>query len=325
MVTNNNKNKILYLEPEEVITNRKSFRILVVDDEEIIRSLFRDVLEDKGYQVVLAPNGEEAIERLKETPFDLVITDIRMPGIDGMEVLRRSKAKYPEIDIIIITGYASVETAVEAMKLGAADYLTKPLNIDQIRIIVDKTLQRRELQKRAQEAEYYKELSKLDSLTGLFNHSVIHQLLEAEVARAGRYKYNLSLLMIDIDHFKHYNDTYGHPVGDQILKEFVDLLKKSCRSYDLVGRYGGEEFCIIAPQTDKKEAALLGERLVETVGKANLLGNGSLPLINITISIGIATYPIDALDKTTLLIKADQALYQAKSLGRNRVGVSGQE
>jgi len=300
-------------------SKEKGLRVLVVDDEEVIRVLFRDVLEDMGYRVRVAANGESAIKVLEEEPFDLIITDIRMPGIDGMELLRISKENYPEIDVIIITGYASVETAVEAMKLGAIDYLTKPLNIDQIRIIVDKVVERRELQQRAREAEYYKELSRLDSLTGIFNHTVIHQLLEAEIARAERYGLNLSLLMVDIDHFKRYNDTYGHPVGDQILRELVALLRRSCRSSDLIGRYGGEEFCIIAPQTDKMEALLLGERLVETVSKAEFLIKGPEELsLNITISVGIASYPQDATDKETLLLRADKALYRAKHLGRNR-------
>jgi len=307
---------------DKVELARLPARILVVDDEEIILDLFREVLEAEGYRVWTACNGEEAIEKVKTMPFDLILSDMKMPGIDGLELLERGKEIDPEIDVIIITGYASVETAVKAMRLGAADYLTKPLNNELIKIIIAKTLEKREVQRVAKEAQYYKELSRLDSMTGLFNHQALHNLLEAEVARAERHGHSVSLLMLDIDHFKQYNDTYGHPAGDALLKELTGLLKGSCRFYDLIARYGGEEFSVIAPETSKAEAVLLGKRLSEAVEKTRFSGRGTMPKSRITISVGIATYPVDAHNKEALVIKADQALYRAKSSGRNKTCVA---
>lgn len=322
MLTAGNNYSNIFERQDEVGSGRPPAKILIVDDEEIVLELFRDVLEDEGYKVWAVSSGEEAVEKLKEISFDLIISDIRMPGMDGLELLQRSKEIDPEVEVIIVTGYASVETAVKAMKLAAADYLTKPLNIELVRIVVAKNLEKREVQRLAKEAQYYKELSRLDSMTGLFNHQTLHHLLEAEVSRARRHGQNVSLYMLDIDNFKQYNDTYGHPAGDVLLKELASLLRKSCRFYDLIARYGGEEFSIIAPETSKAEAILLGNRLAEIVENTGFPGSGSMPEANITISIGIATYPGDALNKEELIMRADQALYRAKSSGRNKTCVA---
>lgn len=291
--------------------------ILIVDDEDFICDLFQDILEEEGYKIETASNGEEAFEKASKIRFDLIISDIVMPGMDGMELLQRLKEMGTESEVIIITGYGSIETAVKAIKLGAADYLTKPLNVDLIRIIVTKTLQKREVQKLADEAQYYKELSRLDSMTGLFNHQAFHNLLEAEISRAARQGHNLSLLMLDIDNFKQYNDTYGHLAGDALLKKVSNLLRTACRSYDLIARYGGDEFSVIAPETNKTDAGLLAKRLAYIGESRRFLTGESMPGPNISLSIGIATYPVDASTKNTLVIKADQALYQAKSSGKN--------
>jgi diguanylate cyclase (GGDEF)-like protein len=303
---------------EEISSVKRPAKILIVDDEEFVRDLFRDVLEDEEYEIMTACDGKEALGKIKKQTFDMIISDISMPGMDGLELLQKTKEMDPDIEVIIITGYASVETAIKAMRLGAADYLAKPLNIDLIKIIVAKTLEKSQLERVAKKAQYYKELSRLDSMTGLFNHQTLHHLLEAEVARAQRHGHNVSLLMLDIDKFKKYNDTYGHPAGDILLKELANLLRRSCRFYDLIARYGGEEFSIIAPETSKAETILLGNRLTDIIEKTEFPGSGSLNKAHITISIGIATYPEDAPNKEELIMKADQALYQAKSSGRNK-------
>jgi diguanylate cyclase (GGDEF)-like protein len=300
-------------------------RVLIVDDEEVIRQLLTDVLCDAGYQVETAACGEDAILKLRDNRYDFVITDMMMPGIGGVQVVETVKQLDPETEVIVMTGYASLNTAVECMKLGAADYLTKPVNIDEIRIRLQHMLEKRRLQQVAKEVEFYKELSRTDGLTQLYNHKFFHQLLATEVSRAQRYARSVSLLMIDVDHFKNYNDMNGHPMGDSALQKVAWLLSECSRSPDSVCRYGGEEFAVIAPETDKAGGLLLGERLRKRVAETPFDKAEAMPLGKLTISIGAASLPEDAATKPELIEKADQALYRAKASGRNCVVGAGSQ
>ncbi|MBM4078925.1 MAG: diguanylate cyclase [Planctomycetes bacterium] len=299
-------------------------RILVVDDEEIMRSVLTDVLGARGHQVTSCSSAESALILLGQTSFDLVITDIVMPKMDGIELLRRAKALAPDSDFIVITAYASIETAVQSMQLGAADYITKPFNADQIRIVVDKTLYRRSLERFARERAYYEQLSRIDGLTGVLNHRAFHQVLDSEVGRSGRYGHELSLIMIDVDDFKAYNDTYGHQAGDGVLKQLAQIFRLYTRNSDYVARYGGEEFCIALTETGRKGTVILARRLIEIV--ANTKFNESLirDAKRVTISAGVASLPTDATNKDELLRKADRALYAAKAAGKNMLCVHGE-
>ncbi len=299
--------------------------ILVVDDEEIMRGFLRDVLVGEDYQVDVAPTGEEAVDKVSRKRYDLVITDIKMPGIDGMGVLEQVKEFNPTTEVVVMTGYASLESAVESMKMGAADYITKPFNIDQIRIVVAKTLERRRLKQKAQDEEFYKHLSRTDGLTDLYNQRFFHKLLESEISRAKRFRQSLCLLMLDIDNFKVYNDTNGHPAGDQALKRLAWILNKSVRSCDIVARYGGEEFVVIAPQTDLEGGKILATRLNRLVREAKFVKEEVLPQGRLTVSIGVASFPDQASDKRNLIERSDQALYQAKAGGRDKVYIYGEK
>lgn len=296
-------------------------RILVVDDEETLRSFIGNVLKDEGYEVTEASSGEEALEKVKQISFDLMLTDVKMSGIDGIQLLKMVKHIDMDCIVIVMTGYASVETSVEAMKSGAADYITKPFNIDQIKIVVSKTLEKRRLERESREGEFYKELSRIDGLTGLYNHRHFHQLLESEIARSIRYNHPLSLIMLDIDYFKTYNDLNGHPAGDMVLEKIAWVIKQSIRTCDLAARYGGEEFAIIVPETDKEGAAVLARRLGKLVEETQFDREQVQPGGKLTVSLGLASYPLDAIEKKDLIEKADQALYQAKESGRNRLVV----
>jgi diguanylate cyclase (GGDEF)-like protein len=307
--------------PEE----RQPTRILVVDDEQIMRDFLREVLSDEGYRVDLAASGREAVEMMTADRYDIVITDIVMPELDGLGVVAAAKDLPYDVDVVVMTGYASMETAVESMKLGAADYITKPFNIDQIRIIVSNAVRERALKKQAAEGEFYKELSRKDGLTDLYNHRFFHQLLETEVSRARRYNRVVSLLMMDIDNFKRYNDSHGHPAGDIALKRLALLLGQSSRGCDFVARYGGEEFAIIAPEAAPDAARRMAERILTLVAESPFDGEDVMPGGRLTISIGVASFPMQASDKCELVERADQALYRAKALGRNRVVVYGDE
>jgi len=309
----------------EDVKDMESSFILVVDDEEIMRSFLQDVLAGEGYQVDGAPTGEEAVNKASRKRYDLVITDIKMPGIDGMGVLSQVKELSPTTEVVVMTGYASLESAVESMKMGAADYITKPFNIDQIRIVVAKTLERRRLKQKAEDEEFYKHLSRTDGLTDLYNQRFFQQLLESEVSRAKRFRQSLCLLMLDIDNFKVYNDTNGHLAGDQALKQLAWILNKSVRSCDMVARYGGEEFVVIAPQTDLEGGKILATRLNRLVREAKFDKEKVLPQGRLTVSIGVASFPEQATDERSLIERSDQALYQAKAGGRDEVCIYGEK
>jgi two-component system cell cycle response regulator len=292
-------------------------RILVVDDEEVVCRFLKRVLDGHGHQVEVCHGGREAIARLEDDSFDLVITDLKMPGVDGIDVLRKAKELDPLCEVVVITAYASVESAVEVMKLGAYDYISKPFNVDRIRIVVDKALEKRRLLRAAGERDFYKRLSQLDGLTEVYNRRTFEELLTAEISRADRFRRPLSLLMADLDHLKVVNDRFGHQVGDEVLKGAARRLKRSVRNCDAVARYGGDEFAIILVETGKSDAMTTAHRLNRlmkaSTAEAGTPGGEDGRVM--TISIGVASYPTDARARDELVRRADQALYEAKAQG----------
>ncbi len=292
-------------------------RILVVDDEEVVCRFLKRVLDGSRREVQVCNGGQEAIARLENESFDLVITDLKMPGVDGMAVLARAKQLDPLCEVVVITAYASVESAVEVMKLGAYDYISKPFNVDRIRLVVDKALEKRRLLQAAGERDFYKRLSQLDGLTEVYNRRTFEQLLSSEISRADRFRRPLSLLMVDLDHMKALNDRLGHQAGDKVLKEAAWALMRSVRNCDAVSRYGGDEFAIILVETGKTDALTTANRLADAMRTARVdqgeeLRKEAHPM---TVSVGVASYPTDAKAKEELIRKADQALYEAKSRG----------
>lgn len=293
--------------------------ILVVDDEEIIQEVMRDLLKSLGYEVDTESNGEAALAQIKSKQYAVVFADIRMSRMDGLEFLRRVKHLKPELDVVMMTGYATVDTAVEAMKLGALDFITKPFHPDHIGIVAARAIERQALKRQAEEVEYYKRISLTDGLTELYNHSYFLELLGIELSRSKRNKRSFCLLMIDVDDFKSYNDSLGHPAGNEALKFLAWLLKHHARMSDIVCRYGGEEFSIILPETGRAEGKTVAERLHRTVEKTEFAGQETMPSGNLTISVGLACYPDDAKSADELILNADQALYKAKRQGKNQL------
>ena len=284
-------------------------KVLVVDDEEIICTLFAAMLGHYGrYHVVTTTDGRQVIDILRREPVDVMLLDMSMPAISGLDVLRQVTQAFEELPVIIVTGHGSIEIAVESMQAGAADFVTKPVPAAVLHLRIQKALEHARTRR----------LASTDGLTQVYNHRTFQERLGQEIARANRYSRPLSLLMIDVDHFKLYNDTYGHPQGDIVLQDLARLLQEMSRTSDTVARYGGEEFAIILPETDSVSAQKIGERLREQVERYAFPGKEHMPGGTLTVSIGVATYA-SIHSKDDLLQAADMALYTAKRAGRNRV------
>lgn len=478
--------------------------ILIVDDEEAVLTLIADVLTEEGYGVTAVTSGREALAKANEQRYDLLVADLRMPDVDGMEVVRTVKGLRPETEVIIVTGYGSLDSAVEAMRRDVYDYITKPVPIERIRTSVRNALAKQalasenqdlirqlqghqaQLEERVRQAtqalerrveellalndiasvitstidlkemlslivqrvnrviggeatsllldrergdlvfhvvsggegdevrpfqlklgegiagwvaqkgkpllvpdvsqcpHHYRgvdqatgfvtrsvlcaplivkeevigvievinkvegeftendlrlltsaallsaeaienarlfqraqDLAITDGLTGLYNHRHFHQLLEAEMKRAKRYRRFVALVMLDLDRFKEVNDAYGHQTGDRVLESLAEILRHQARDTDHVARYGGEEFAIILPEASEKEAAAMAERIRQAVENHEFTVNPHR--IKLTVSLGVASSFAEEETKDDLIRKADHALYEAKRRGRNRV------
>ncbi len=308
------------LEPHEAPPHGAEASVAIVDDEAPIRMVMAQVLVREGYRVEAFASAEELLDVLGEArSFDLIFLDLRLPDMQGEEALYRIKQNGSDADVIIMTGYSSVESAVTCMKAGAGDYMPKPFNAEYMRLVAKRVLHRRELERKAIERDVFEKLSKTDGLTGIYNYRFLQELLDVEIERVKRYGSELSLLMIDIDDFKHYNDHCGHPAGDEALCRVADIMTRSARACDYVARYGGEEFAMVLTETGKQGAITCANRVRVAVMEADFADKAAQPLGMFSISVGLAACPEDALEKAEIVRRADDALYQAKGLGKNCV------
>jgi diguanylate cyclase (GGDEF)-like protein len=326
--------------------------MLVVDDLPGNRMLLKHILEASGFKnVLLAESAQEAFSVLgmngeaKTTEVDLVLMDVMMPGIDGIEACRRVKAapEYAETPVIMITALNEVETLEDAFQAGAVDYITKPINQVELQVRVHAALalkyamdERRrreaELERRERELlelarlleetnERLRHLSTLDGLTGITNRRRVMEVLDQEWRRSARDRSWLSLVMIDVDYFKAYNDTCGHQAGDDTLWMVANSLKRGLqRPADTVGRYGGEEFVVVLPETPLEGAIKVVEMLRRGIEELRIPHPASQASSFVTISLGVASYIAGKdLAVPSLVSAADRALYQAKAAGRNKM------
>ncbi len=293
-------------------------KILVVDDEQDICTLISGFLSGEGYTVITAQNGEEGLRLFKEESPDLVITDIKMPGRNGIDLLRDIKTADSTMDVIVLTGHSDELTAIDCLHCGAYDYLLKPLEeMDLLLASIQRAIQKRRLEARnLQLVKKLEEMAIRDPLTGIYNHRHLHTCLSEEIARSLRYEHPFSIMMIDIDRFQKVNDTFGHLVGDFVLKRLVRLLEERMRLTDTIFRYGGEEFIILLPETEKNKAMRVADRLLDAIRNYTFDCDGHR--VQITISIGSAMFPEEARDISTLVGLADRRLYRAKKMGRDR-------
>jgi two-component system cell cycle response regulator len=303
-------------------------RILIVDDHEDNVEVIRARLETRGYHIESACDGEEALERVRRAPPDLILLDVMMPRIDGMEVVRRIKSdeSLPFIPIIMQTALDTVQHKVEGLDAGADDYVTKPINFAELEARMKSMLRIKMLQDeltRANEqlARVNDELRRLavtDALTGLHNRRNVELLLRDMFEHSVRLHEPLACAMFDLDHFKSVNDSYGHQAGDAVLQQLAGILKTSAREIDKVGRYGGEEFIVLLPGTVLDAAVTFAERTRQQVESHTFTFEGGS--LRRTISCGVAAFPHPRIVHREALVKAaDDALYVAKELGRNRV------
>lgn len=296
--------------------------ILIIDDSKLARQQVIDILKEKSLFkfVYEAGDGIEGFKTALNRPIDLILCDVEMPGMDGFKFLRmmNSREELQDIPIIMLTGREDSETKVRGLEEGASDYVTKPFDPAEMIARVKVQLKIKSLQDKLKKSnQMLLELSHTDPLTGLNNRRFMMEGLAREFERSQRKNAPLSMIMIDIDHFKTINDTYGHQKGDAVLQGLAALLKQHLRQYDTAARYGGEEFALILPETGIEEAAQVAERLRQATEK---LIFEDLSQLRMTASFGIATTPADTVQSLDDLIReADYALYNAKRAGRNRV------
>jgi diguanylate cyclase (GGDEF)-like protein len=296
-------------------------KILIADDDPVSSRLLDRLLVKWGYEVIAAHDGSEAWEVLQaENAPRVALLDWIMPGIDGLEICRRVRARssQPYVYIMLLTANDKVGNLVEGLESGADDYLTKPFHPQELRARLRVGLRMLDLESRLVEArESLRFKASHDSLTTIWNRGAIIEMLERELSRARRDGSSVGILLADIDHFKKVNDTRGHLVGDEVLRAVTGRLKGEVRSYDSVGRYGGEEFLILLPGCDSPKLTAKAERLVKVVERSSI--GTSTGTVAVTISIGgVASGDCPHADVNKLLLAADTALYRAKVSGRNR-------
>jgi two-component system, cell cycle response regulator len=318
-------------------------KVLIVDDDKVNVLLVREGLSSFGFRFLEAHDGSVALSLIREHRPDLMVLDVEMPGLSGVEICRIVKANQGEngfgfIPVILMTARHG-GSKVEGLELGADDYLVKPFNMLELAARVksmlrlkglhDQVLEKnRELDRANRELDQKRqellELSRTDALTGLYNRRYFEERLAEEFMRSHRYRNPLTCVMVDVDHFKRLNDTYGHPFGDQVLVRVAKVVRGALREVDFLARYGGEELVALLPETDAREAQVAAERVrkaIEDIVMSQLDPSVQVAAgLKCTASLGTATFPVDSITAADGLIRsADEALYAAKQGGRNRV------
>jgi two-component system chemotaxis response regulator CheY len=290
-------------------------RILVVEDEPHLSQLVTDILEAEGYVVIAVGTGGEAEAVLERVKPDLVLLDIMLPDADGLILCSQIQARWPA-PVIMVSATKRERDRILSLRLGADDFIAKPFDLEELKVRL-RAGQRiiglqQELERRALQ----------DSLTGVLNRGAINQALDIELRRRSRTQLPAAVVMVDVDHFKQVNDTHGHAVGDDVLKEVARRMAAALRPYDALGRFGGEEFLIVLPDCSPASACEVAERVRSAVAAspAAVSGTGSGVAVAVTVSLGVAC--IESHSQETghsLMNRADAAMYRAKTTGRNRV------
>ncbi len=302
-------------------------RILLVEDNKTQAKIISNCLAKNGYEIVNVDSGMSAIKAAKSEKIDIVLLDLVLPDIDGNEVCRWLKLNYDTktIPIIMLTVKGESSDKVAGLEAGADDYLQKPFDENELNARIYARLrvksQQDELQQMNRQLETMltrvETLATMDSLTGLFNRRRFESIMSNEFKKCQRYLHPLSCMMIDIDHFKEINDTFGHQAGDEVLREVARNIQGCIREVDTLARWGGEEFVVLSPNTTKENAVRAAERILKSISTHRFSAIGARMM---TVSIGVAGIPDPQIETTEKLIHAaDLAMYAAKRKGRARV------
>ena len=312
----------LALAAERIREAEHPIKVLAAEDNPVFQSMLANLLSKWGYQPLLARDGNQAWEALQQPDGpQLAILDWMMPGLNGVEICRgvRAAGREPYVYILMLTSRSDSHDLIEGMDAGADDYLTKPFRAHELRVRLRAGRRILELQQQLLAArEALRKQATHDCLTGLLNRGGILGELRRELARAARENHPISVLMVDLDCFKQVNDTYGHAAGDLVLREAARRMLEAARSYDSVGRYGGEEFLVVLPGCDGESAVGQAERIRESFAAAPFAAGAEEIPLTCSIGVGSRAHPCEA-DSDVVLCEADEALYRAKAHGRNRV------
>ena len=295
-------------------------KILIVEDDAVIAKLMYEFLSRSGYQAITTHSAEEAEKILQEEEIHIILTDIKLPGTDGITFTKNVKKQY-NLDVIITTGYSAEYFYEDAINNGASDLIFKPIRLNELMLRINRVIRERSLiNERDKMIARLKKLSIRDPLTELYNSRQFYAQLEDEIQRSERYLHPLSLIFIDIDNFKAINDTYGHMVGDQALLLIAKKMQTSLRSQDTAYRFAGDEFTIILPETTSDNAKFVADRIRSEMEKESLVILEQ-EITKITLSIGIAEYQRNE-KKEQFVHRADVTMYEAKKKGGNNIAVS---
>ncbi len=305
-------------------------RILLAEDNLAQAVILKGFLEDIGHEVIHVDNGMSVFKVVETHSPDVILLDRLLPDIDGANICRRLKRNSDTsgIPIIMLTEGGTTSDMVVGLTAGADDYIPRPCNDEELSALICARLRtksewddlKQKTRKLQETLTKVKILAHLDPLTGLFNRRRFNAVFATEFKRAMRYQHPLSCLMLDIDHFKHVNDTYGHAAGDRVLCDTVKIIQNSIRDVDMAARWGGEEFIVLSPNIPKEKACVIGNRIREAVSCQSFEGVGDA---TITVSIGVAGIPDTSINTMEQMIHtADVALYDAKNNGRNRVKIA---
>lgn len=291
--------------------------ILVVDDEADIKDSIHEFIQKSGYNSLTASTAEEALELLKSNCVSVIITDIVLPGKDGLYLTDLIKQEY-DIDVIVMTAYINDYSYEEIINMGASDLVFKPFRFEELLLRLKRVLRERQFAKeRIRMLGKLQKLAITDGLTKLYNSRHFYNQLEVEIGRFSRYNHSLSLLLLDLDNFKVYNDSYGHLEGDKVLVRISQIIKSCLRKIDSAYRYGGEEFTVILPETNGQKANNVAQRIRTAVELESFYPEPG-KAVTITVSVGVTEYFKNE-KLSTFIQKADQAMYNAKADGGNRI------
>lgn len=297
-------------------------RILIVDDDDVSRGLVGKALEYEGYQVRLADSGAQGIEMMNTWHPHLVLLDVNMPGLNGLQTLTQLRVRDEYVSVLFVSGNSKVDDVIRGLDAGADDYICKPFDVGELLSRVRAQLRTKDLNDSLKRANAkLKELIDLDDLTGLYNMRSLYKKLDSELDRARRHDRSLCVMMMDLDHFKKVNDSHDHLFGSYVLQCVGAIIRESIRKVDFAARYGGDEYLLVLTEINQDGAVTFANRLRARIESSTFANE--FYSMNLTVSIGLAICNPNAttVDARSLVRFADRALYNAKEQGRNRVEV----